>query len=131
VTIAVAIRFLQPIDPRLVWEFGRDSLDTPENYVFDHHSDYWIAHSDQGLDAMMSMYFGHEGALMVEERENGEPPAYVELRYTAGSGGDSPSKLDQLGAIAMIWGRHSMDVVTAYMRDWRTDIGWYYPYGLP
>jgi hypothetical protein len=81
-TLTTRVRFLAPVDPRLIWAEVRELLDAPADYQFQHNSpggrplyegDFWpwngeyYAQTDQGLTAHAHMEYGHEGAPLREE----------------------------------------------------------------
>jgi hypothetical protein len=82
VSLTTRVRFLAPLDPRLIWAEVQRLLDAPENYRYSHNApggrplykgDYWpmngeyYADTDQGLMAHAHMEYGHEGAPLREE----------------------------------------------------------------
>lgn len=107
------IRFLQPVDPRLVWEVMRRVIEAPAGYIWDRHPAHdandpvwkysdnavWISNGyamheagiyDTSLVAA-TMYYGAEGS-MLDDSEYDEgfpaaqipPPAYVHIHFCNG-----------------------------------------------
>lgn len=88
------IRFLQPVDPRLVWEVMRRVIEAPAGYIWDRHPAHdandpvwkysdnavWISNGyamheagiyDTSLVAA-AMYYGAEGSMLDDSEYHGE-----------------------------------------------------------
>ena len=97
-TMTTHVRFLDPVDPRLVWEQAKRIVNAPEPFEVDHISAGqpsfegagWInenaelrAHPGQGADALIWLEYGPEGSLLNDsEYEKDRPPAaFVEVCF--------------------------------------------------
>ena len=96
-TLTTHIRFVDPVDPRAVWDAAQEIVGVPNGYHWEvfpanqrrEHSGLvfpnaeWSAPADQGANALMWMWYGHEGGRLLDDPEEPEiepgPPAYVEL----------------------------------------------------
>lgn len=97
-TLTTHLRFLDPIDPRDVWEMAKALVNTPDGYEFEYRSanhPWWPgckyvdlnasihATPGQGADALIWLEYGPEGSLLrvdgEYEDETPPPDAYVEL----------------------------------------------------
>ena len=94
-TLTTKVRFLAPIDPRLVWAKVAELVNAPDDYRWCHRGanddvihapnpSIW-AEPEQGADAWARLYYGHEGSLLIEDDPPSHipealwPPAYVDL----------------------------------------------------
>lgn len=98
-TMTTHIRFLDPIDPREVWEMAKVLVNAPKDFEVKYkaaNTPWWEgckhvdlnaeirAMPDQGADALIWLEYGPEGSLLRsdwddEDGEDDRPPAYVEL----------------------------------------------------
>jgi hypothetical protein len=120
-TYTSRVRYLDPVDPRKIWEIGRRLVLAPADYTVFKYRDYWIADSEQGAWAMLIMYFGPEGT-MIDNRFNEAPDAYVELVF------DSCTSMDGVQRIHAAWHMALFCETDAYrgrMRFFDPEIGWH------
>lgn len=88
-TMTTRVRFLDPVDPRTVWERAALLVKAPENYRSEvrrqRDGDYLtIADPDQGAEALLLMYSGNDGGRLIRDVDgyaDDSPPAYVELCF--------------------------------------------------
>lgn len=89
-TFTTRVRFLEPVDPREVWEFGKLILNPRGDYqsqiIRQHDGDYLqIAAPDQDVLAMLLVYSGNDG-MMLASTGDGTPEAYVEIAFCSNHG---------------------------------------------
>jgi hypothetical protein len=106
-SLDTSIRFLEPVDPRMVWAIMRTMIEAPADSAWDRYAPNpdmtalfapnptWYAPGGQGAGAVAFMSYGAEGALL-DDREYHDPqddwgpgqippPAYVEITLTNGN----------------------------------------------